>query len=100
MVIIYLFLSALVITGAAMAYSVRVRRRLLYGITEIGYRRNCGISVFLSLTNQRSVSTIIGMAGGIYIVVRGFDNVNAALKDDSKWRRVFDRVINFFGKDL
>jgi hypothetical protein len=99
MTIIYLFLSCTAIIVAAMAYSVRVKRRLLYGIIEIGI----GVTaIFLSSIRpeQPSISTIVGTAGGIYIVIRGFDNMNTALREGGKLRIIFDRVINFFGKNL
>jgi hypothetical protein len=88
-------------------YSIRCRVPKLYGLTEIS------IGIFsISLASASSISLasasqgpkvdsigkILAILGGVYIIVRGLDNINTALKDgpDGPFRTIWYQL--FHGK--
>jgi hypothetical protein len=64
------------ILAGVIFFLLRCRNPLVYGITEVGV----GIA---------SISASVTLLGGIYILVRGLDNMDKRLKDQRVWNRVF-----------
>jgi hypothetical protein len=74
-------------------YTFRIKQRLQYGFTEIMFGV---ISIVASILNSLNITTsIIGGAAGVYIVVRGLDNVKTGLDErpshilSKAWKRLF-----------
>jgi len=88
-------ISAAIIGG--FLYALRGRLRITYGILEIGVGMMSAMSSFISATGSTSTTvptftTAMGIAvlGGIYIIVRGLDNIGKALEKtpyENTWRK-------------
>jgi hypothetical protein len=84
--------------AGSLLYRLRCRRPLIYGTVEIvlgilfaGYIENLLLGYQL-----REVSGYFTMAGAIYIIVRGYDNIYRSLKWGSPVLLVMNRL--FFGR--
>jgi hypothetical protein len=88
-------------------YALRIRRRLAYGLLEVLAAVLVIYFVFFPIENsylmiaeadispiERLLSMSAGMLAGVYILVRGLDNIDQDLP--AGWRFVWDRV--FRGK--
>jgi len=88
-------ISAAIIGG--LLYALRGRLRITYGILEVGVGMMSAMSSFTSATGSTSAAaptftTTMGIAvlGGIYIIVRGLDNIGKALEKtpyENTWRK-------------
>lgn len=73
---------------------VRARQRLGYGIAEFGVGLVAALAVFLPSFRlpQFGVSVAVHLIGGLYIMVRGLDNVGTGLRGTAtglRWKRWF-----------
>ncbi|MER8431376.1 hypothetical protein [Mesorhizobium caraganae] len=85
------------ITLCVMAYWLREHRRWLYGLYEVIFA--IGLVVIASYNSIGSapgtppgwsfplLSTLAQYAAGLYVMVRGFDNIGQGVKDDPVWGR-------------
>jgi len=88
---------------AAWLYHLRCRRRLLYGILEVLFGLASYVSIFIKQAIESPDSSFIAgfgptiwlrMAAGLYIIVRGLDNIGQAAKPEAYpgwWQRAFPR---------
>jgi hypothetical protein len=99
------FWTLILLTFAVMMYAIRTKRRFTYAIIEI----TVGIiAIQAAIISVRGISMakVAGSAGGVYVIIRGLDNINTALDDSraspetSKTRRTLNFLVTFFGKDL
>jgi hypothetical protein len=71
----------------------RARFRLVYGLTEFGVGAVTAIRVFWPAFNYATVQVVgvLQMLGGIYIMVRGCENVGKGLPPEMipRWNKVF-----------
>jgi hypothetical protein len=81
------FILPSVISGIVL-YRVRGRQPFLYGSVEICVAL---LAIFVSIATRSSapLNKILGILGGIYILVRGMDNVDKGLP--LTWRKSWDR---------
>lgn len=75
-------------------YWLRSRYRLVYGIAEVLFGLFSSLRVFIPSFNYSQVDTtgLIQIAGGLYIMVRGMDNIGKGLKGtrlEDRWKRWF-----------
>jgi hypothetical protein len=73
---------------------VRSRQRLGYGITEFGVGLVAALSIFLPSFRlpEVGVSVLVQLLGGLYIMVRGLDNIGVGLRGTAwgvRWQRWF-----------
>lgn len=73
---------------------IRARQRLGYGVTEFGVGLVAALSVFLPSFHlpEVGVSVLVQLLGGLYIMVRGLDNVGVGLRGTAlgvRWQRWF-----------
>ncbi len=83
-------LVLLALVGGAALFGFRSRRRLAYGIVEICFGL-FAVAKQASPTNYDALF-LIQVAAGLYIIVRGFDNVEKSISGtriDPVWRRIF-----------
>jgi hypothetical protein len=92
-------LPVLGVTAALLFYLLRSMARVQYGIAEILFGIAAMISASDSAKLRESIPTVVlQVAAGIYIVVRGLDNIKIGLQnDDHPLIRAFWRLI--FGHD-
>lgn len=60
-------------------YSFKVRKQFFYGLVEIGVGAGVAVQAWLQNIEKASIdpwSGLLALLGGIYIVVRGFDNIS------------------------
>ena len=85
---------SMVISFGLIAFWVRSRARLVYSVAEIVLGAVGGllaISHYPYAVAFRETSTsFFALFGGIYIVVRGLDNLDKSLVNDTVARRLFD----------
>ena len=74
-------------------YNLRLRVRPLYGLIEIVI----GTISILFATNQAAspATTFITAVGGIYVIVRGLDNIEQSISGDAK--SIWERYLMFRG---
>jgi hypothetical protein len=96
--VIYIVLTVL---AGAMFYGLRCRSRFWYGVLEVV---TSIVVIFVSWVPQKSyllahqgtgflnseIGTIIGIVGGIYILVRGLDNIGSDLP--VRWQVLWDQI--------
>lgn len=77
-------------------YIIRCRFRFLYGLTEFFVGMFTAIKVFIPLLNFNNINTTIDTSlkvlGGIYIIIRGMDNIEKSMENSKKiikWKRFF-----------
>lgn len=75
-------------------YWIRCKFRLAYGIAEVGVGllSVCGMAPLKSGVSNLNFSDILAILAGLYIIVRGMDNISKGLtntKIEFYWRRVF-----------
>jgi hypothetical protein len=88
------------ITAAVFLYGMRFRRRLIYGIVELLFGL---IAISLSSFSQGPVfaapdeqppfaplASWVAFAAGVYIIVRGLDNIRLGLPE--RWRPRWDKI--------
>jgi hypothetical protein len=73
------------ILAGVIFFLLRCRNPLVYGITEVGV----GIASISASANPNVNNRVLTLLGGIYILVRGLDNMDKRLKDQRVWNRVF-----------
>jgi hypothetical protein len=93
---VVVFYGLMFILLALALYKIKLENIIIYASAEIAI----GIcSVFVILRGNASPTTIfIGIAGGIYIIIRGLSNLNSELPETGRFRRAFDGLINWLGK--
>ena len=77
-------------------YYLRSKFRLFYGITESLIGVSTSLRVFIPSFNYSSIHTseLFQILGGLYIIVRGMDNIGKGLENTKfyfHWRKVFER---------
>ena len=73
------------IVAGILFFLFRCRAPLFYGLTEVGV----AIATISTSANPNFNSRVLGLFGGIYILVRGLDNMNKIMKGYAPWRRIF-----------
>jgi MFS superfamily sulfate permease-like transporter len=94
-------LFALAVVSIFLLFLLRCRNAIAYGLLEIAVGL---VSVFISANAGQNISQAtaiyelatraLGLLGGVYIVIRGLDNLDKNIPD--QWRRLWDEV--FRGK--
>jgi len=84
---------SLPIIGIAL-YALKYRIRLIYGIAEFVFGVASAVSVFFPNFDysQLQLASSITVAGSLYVMVRGMDNIGEALRDTSleqSWKKIF-----------
>jgi hypothetical protein len=92
----------LTIAAGLVFYWLRCQRRFLYGLCEIFVAFGIMYMTFVPQTNyflmsgpsssQYLLTKGAGILGGIYIFVRGMDNMDKDLPP--KWRRIWDTMFS------
>jgi hypothetical protein len=71
-------------------YGLRGRQRLIYGVAEVGVGYIAiGSALLDAQTRSNRTKEALAVLGGLYIVVRGLDNVGKALEKtpyEGRWR--------------
>jgi hypothetical protein len=80
------FAAPAVLVGLVL-YHVRGRYQFLYGMVEVCVAL---LAIFVSIGTPSSIALnkIVGILGGVYILVRGLDNIDKGLP--GSWRRAWD----------
>ena len=60
-------------------YQIRIRARVLYGVTEV-FVGIAAVTSPVANDPQANLAHLLGIAGGVYIVIRGFDNIENGVK--------------------
>jgi hypothetical protein len=92
----YGILALVAIAGAGL-YALRGRYRLVYGVAETAVGYLTAVRLVFPTTNIHSIGLVqgIGLLGGLYIIVRGLDNVAKGLENTAYkglWRRYSGEV--------
>lgn len=77
-----LFLGVIIVVGSLL-FALKVRKRFLYGAMEIVFALCAGWKWFFIYRASQSIDAI-ALVGIIYLVVRGLDNCNEAIKIQRK----------------
>jgi hypothetical protein len=82
----------LVFGGSYLLYLFRMKRRIFYGASEIVIGIITIFFVINSSSENNSISDILKICGGFYIIIRGLENVEKSIvSPDIKqmWERIF-----------
>jgi hypothetical protein len=98
---IYSFRFAYLISVGFIAYVVRTKRRILYGIIELSF---AFVTLWMFIPIDATApygfagSNIqwLGSAGSIYVAVRALDNIEVGLRPHAKAHEWLDWVLSFF----
>jgi hypothetical protein len=93
------------VTIGLLFYVLRCRRQLAYGLIELGFALAVIVLTFYPQTNYLLLeggpswlgwllSKSVGTSAGIYVMVRGLDNIDKGLSP--KWRGKWERI--FYGR--
>lgn len=97
----YIMLIVLAISSGFIFYSFRRRRRRVYGFIEVAAGAATFVFAFVemveistsanNLRDNLQFSTILKLAGGMYIIVRGLDNIGEGHPPNQKkrWDNLF-----------
>lgn len=87
----------LLFAAGVLLYAYRQRQRLSYGVFEFLFGLFVAVSVFLPNFNYNSLGVLntVQIVGGLYVMVRGLDNVGKGIEGtrfESGWRWMFKNI--------